>query len=291
MIEPQLRVLLRYNFSVQKLRAIFGGSSPIAVTAFLSVLVLVCVSTARVVAFLRPPVALETALAASQTSTPSSDDAQWQQEMLLLGLATSTDADMTATSTDHLSMIGPMIAGQILDTYSQITANGNYTQQDLRTAAEKIAVYMKAAVSYDAFENSDFKTDADVSSTGVRAYRDNLLKALEPISSIPGAEYEIYGRYVETSDPKYLVQLKDAANTYRTAAANAAAIRVPSDAINYHREVLNSLRAFASVLDGLADHADDPFASVALLRTYNEKEQGIHDSYDRMRSYYAKKSL
>ncbi len=278
---------------MQKLRGILGGSSSIAVTATLSILLLGGVSVARIIALIRPPVA--SPIAAIASSTPSQKDLSdgtpdLQQALLLLGKTTSTDSSAT-TSTDHLAMIGPMIKGELFGSYSAIRANGAYTQDDLRTAAEKIAVYLKAAVSYDMFKNGDFKTDPDVSTERVRTYRDNLLTALAPISSIPNAEYEIYGRYVETSDKKYLVRLKDAANSYRAAAKAGASLTVPSDAVNYHREVLNSLRAFSSVLDGLADHADDPFASVALLRTYNEKEQGIHDAYNALRSYFAKKSI
>ena len=133
--------------------------------------------------------------------------------------------------------------------------------------------------------------DADSSIDRVRSYRDDLQAALKPLSSIPSAEYVIYGHYVETSDPVYIQQLKDAAEAYRVSANNASRIVVPRDAINYHRDMLNSLRAFASVLDGLASHGDDPFASVALLRTYNEKEKGIFDAFDRMRAYYGKKEL
>lgn len=273
---------------MQKLRAVLGGFSPIAVTALLSVLVLGGVSIARVVTMLRPPV-VEKNIAEAAAPEPV-NSAAWKQEMLLLGLSTDTDGD-AATTTDHLAMIGPMIVGEILGSYDEIRANGDYTKDDLRNAAAKISVYMKAAVSYDAFENSDFTTDADVSTERVSIYRDELVRALAPIDRIPGAEYEIYGSYVETSDPKYLQQLKDASSAYRTAAESASHIKIPSDAINYHRELLNSLRAFSSVLEGLSDHANDPFASVALLRTYNEKEKEIKDSYARMRSYYTKKSL
>jgi hypothetical protein len=214
-----------------------------------------------------------------------------QQSMVLLGMSDSTDLDATTTN-DHLSLIGPMIAGEMLGTYARILDSGqDYTKEDLREAAARIADRMKAAVAYDAFENSDFTVDPDSSTERVRVYRDQLQEAFKPLSSIPSAEYVIYGHYVETSDPKYLTQLRDAAAAYRASADAGAQIRVPQDAINYHRELLNSLRAFAAVLDGLVSHGDDPYASVALLRTYNEKEQGIYDSFDRMRSLFARKSL
>ena len=276
---------------MQQLRAIFGGFSPIAITAILSVVLLVTVATARVVIALRPPQLEAPAITRATLVASTSEETLFsQQQMLLLGQTDSTDTNASST-TDHLSLIGPMIAGEILGSYSVIREKTDYTKDDLRSAAAKIAEHMKAAVAYDVFENGDFKTVSDTSTERVRAYRDELQNALTPLSSISGAEYETYGRYVETSDPKYLVQLKSAAEAYRVSANNAAKITVPRDSINYHRELLNSLRAFSSVLDGLAAHGNDPFASVALLRTYNEKEQEIFDSFNGMRGYYAKKSL
>lgn len=277
-----------YTFTVQKLRAIFGGFSPIAVTALLSVLILGSVAIARTVSMVFPPAA-PVALATIATSTPGvSADAL--QELLLLGQATTTDAS-TASGTDHLSMIGPVIMGELIGSYRAIRESGEYTTEDLRDAATQLAQYMKAAVSYESFETDDLKTSSDVSTEHVRSYRTDLQRTLAPLSSIPGAEYEIYGRYTETHDQTYLVQLKDAANTYRTVAQNAAALTIPRDAITQHRDLLNSLNAFSAVLDGLASHADDPYASVALLRTYTEKEQGIYDAFNHMRAYYAKKEL
>lgn len=278
---------------MQKLRAIFGGFSPIAITALVSVLLLCTVSVARVVGSLSPaPEVTSTVADAAETTLEQvpEDTPEWQQEALLLGLTSDTDAPF-ATTTDHLSMIGPMIMGEIVGSYAAIRQGGEYSKQDLQTAGQKIAQYMKAVVSYQAFENTDFKTTDDTSTERVRAYRDQLQLALAPLTTIPGAEYEIYAKYDQSNDTKYLQQLKDAANAYRTAAESASTISVPRDAVNFHRDILNSLRAFSSVLDGLASHADDPFASIALMNTYTEKEQGIYDSYNRMRAYYANKSL
>ena len=278
---------------MQKLRAIFGGSSPIAVTALLSVVLLMSVTAVRITLALKPPAkeAPIVVAAAAAVASSTQDDSFSQQSRLLLGQTDITDTG-AATSTDHLSLIGPMIAGEMLGSYARIKDSGqSYTKEDLRSAAEKIAEHVKAVVAFDAFSNSDFATDDDSSTERVRVYRDDLQNAFKPLARIPSAEYVIYAHYVETSDPKYLTELKDAAEAYRVSANAAAKIVVPRDAINYHREILNSLRAFASVLDGLASHGDDPFASVALLRTYNEKEQVVYDAFDGMRAYYAKKQL
>lgn len=260
-------------------------------TAFLSVLILGGVSLSRAVAYFHPPADAVVAVAPAEDADDTPElTAEMLQEMILLGLTDASDAP-AATSSDHLALIGPMVLGEIYGAYSALRETGDYTNEDLQAAAEQIAITLKAAVAYDTFENSDFTTDSDTSPARVRIYRDQLLVALEPVESIPEAEYMILGRYTETRDTKYLTQLRDAAAAYRAAAERGAIIAVPKDAVDTHRDILNALRAFASVLDGMAGHADDPFASIALLRSYTEKESGIRDAYERMRSYYASKAI
>lgn len=252
------------------------------------------VGAVRITLALRPTPTIEPKVASPSTigDAPVDDyDSFDQQSMMLLGMTGMSEMDAT-TTTDHLALIGPMVASEILGTYARIRERGdNYTNEDLQAAGEKIAKHMKAIVAYDAFENDDFTTGDDTTSAGVRVYRDNLVAALKPIDAIGSAEYVIYGHYMETSDPKYLKQLQDASAAYRAATDAASKITVPRDAVNYHRDLLNSLRAFGSVLDGLVTHGEDPFASAALLRTYTEKEQQIADAYNRMRAYYAKKEI
>lgn len=288
--QQSTRYLTGYTFSVQKLRAIISGSSPIAVTALFSVLILGGVSVARTVAYFNPPADVAPPIVQNEEDTTPQLTAEILQEMMLLGLTDGSDAP-AATSTDHLAMIGPMVLGEIYGAYSALREQGDYTKEDLQAVAERIAYSLKAAVAYDAFENSDFTTDADTSPKRVRMYRDQLLVALGPVDSIPEAEYVILSRYNDTGDTKYLAQLSEAANAYRAATERAAIITVPYDALDNHRNILNSLRAFASVLDGIAGYADDPFASIALLRTYTEKEAAIRTEYERMRSYYASKAI
>lgn len=277
-----------YNFIVHKVRSIFGSFSPIAITAMLSIVALVGVGAWKIQLAFQPAAVV----AAAETEPVPTDEeitAEWQQEMLLLGIETEIDPSAPST-VDPLALIAPAVAGQLLGSYAALAESGDYTQEDLAAAADRIAPYVKAAVTYKTYEISEFATDADISEERVRMYREELLKSLAPLNDI-SAEYETYGRYVETSDPQYLKQLQSAASIYRTAADDAARIVVPRDAVNYHKTVLNSLQYFAAAIEGLATHADDPFASVALLRTFGEAEAKIAASYSDMKAYYDKKSL
>ena len=50
------------------------------------------------------------------------------------------------------------------------------------------------------------------------------------------------------------------------------------------------MEEFAATLDALVAHADDPFASVALLRGYNKAESDMLTSFNALTIYYKSKT-
>ena len=64
----------------------------------------------------------------------------------------------------------------------------------------------------------------------------------------------------------------------------------PTGQILRHIAILNAMQEFAATLDALAAHADDPLASVALLRTYNESESAVLYSFNDLGTYYRSKT-
>jgi hypothetical protein len=271
---------------VHKLRSVLDVSSPIAITAILSIVVLIGVSVVKITGLFAPNGSISPNI---QTASAGDLGEDWRSELEALGY--TVDDGTSATSSDQLSILGPIIAGELLNAYEQIKAQGAYTEEDLQRAGEEMAAYVKAAVTFDVVEETELVIDADTSKNRVQKYRDEMTVALTPLNDIGAAEYEIYARYDETRDAKYLAQLLGAADVYRIAAQSAADVSVPKDAARAHRDIINALLAFAEVLEGLATHADDPFASVALLRSYMETEASIEQSYARMRTYYTSKML
>lgn len=272
-----------------KLRLILSGSSPIARTALGSFAALIAVGIYSLTdAHIGAPSPQSASVVSS--SEPAALSAEQQQQLILLGLL--EEADPSAQySTDPIALIGPNITGQLFGRYSALREGGSYSTEDLRAAGEEIAKNVRAAVTHPIYHASDFKTDANTSPERTKQYQQELLAALDPINRIPSAEYEIYGRYIEDRDPAHLLTLTEAADTYRSAVAAAAAISVPLDIVDTHAKTLNALLGFASTIDALAKHADDPFASMALLRTYIEKEGDIQESYTLLKMYYDSKRI
>ncbi|MBI5470425.1 hypothetical protein HY968_03890 [Candidatus Kaiserbacteria bacterium] len=204
----------------------------------------------------------------------------------------STASNSLLSDLPYVSPISSDIAAQILSAYANnVARNGSYSSEDGVKAATKIASDIMPAVNYTSVTAGDVKTDPDVSSSRVLAYRADLRVALEPLLLNKDMELEIFGRYIESGDVQYLNALGAAAVNYRKAAGNASALKVPADAAVYHAAILNAMNEFAATLDAMASNASDPFASAALLKTYNQAQADMLASFGEIGAYAARKTL
>lgn len=271
---------------METIRSLINGSfSAIGVTATLSIALLLGVSVWRVVTLLQAN-ADATSYVASAPVKPK--DALTEQELILLGFATSSDPSAISTM-DPISLIGPQVIAQLVGQYEGLSDAGIYTKETGEAAAAKIAENVKAAITYRTYDASMMTIDEDISTERMLAYRSDLREALVPLFKNTNNEFEIYAQYVESNDPIYLEQLTKSAVNYRDAASLAAKVAVPKDALNYHLAILNAMERFAATLDAMVAHADDPFGSVALVRTYNEAEAGMFNTFNALGGFYSKK--
>lgn len=216
----------------------------------------------------------------------------WQSPASPIEESVPSTVSMSASSTDPdgLGNIQTNVINALLGSYDALRQQqGAYDPIIGEQIAQSIAGRLRANVSYQKFSASDVKTSSDTSYATMLKYRAAMREALEPLFKIDEAEYLSFARYVESRDPKHLVTLRMDAQHYRDAVARAAKVVVPADASAHHLAALNSLAAFAAILEALAQHADDPFASVALLRTYNDREQSILSSFNALATYYRTK--
>jgi hypothetical protein len=259
-------------------------------TAALSVAVLLGAAGWQVSSFMSAGTqALAFVATAPAAQTASAAGADWQQEMAILGLATTTDPSATSTS-DSIALIGPMVAAEMAGAYAGLQSQGTASPQAIQAASANIASNIRAVLTYKTYTVSDIQTDPNTSYARMLTYRADLRAALAPLLQNTNSELELYGKYVETNDTSYLTQLSAAAQNYRAAAQNSAAVVVPIDAVNYQKDILNAMQEFAAALDGLATHGTDPLASAALLRAYNQAEQDMYTSFNNLASYYSQKT-
>ena len=223
---------------------------------------------------------------ATRAETPFSG-LDWQSE-LVAGIGTTTGKSAFAEATtdkDGLSNIAGNVTGVLLESYATLAEDGVYAPEAGERIAGDVAESLRAHVSYKTYAAGDVTTTSDVLYDRMLAYRGDMQIALGPLLKNTEYELNMFARYIDTGDAEYLARLERTAENYRAAAENAAQLTVPADAVVHHIRVLNALSEFAATLDGLKDNADDPFASVALLRTYNAAEQQVYLSFDALARY------
>ncbi|MDO8514473.1 MAG: hypothetical protein Q7S50_02935 [bacterium] len=198
-------------------------------------------------------------------------------------------AQLATSSDDGSSPIGSAILGGLVNTYAALQEQGLYTPEVGQKIAERMAVNLQVPISHKTYTLTDVKTDLDTSYARMLVYRESMQDALAPLLKNTELEFETFARYTDTKDPVYLEKLKGAAKNYFASADAGAKIIVPTDAASRHIAILNALQEFGTVLTMLADNANDPFASVALLRSYNQAESDVLASFQALVTYQKQK--
>ena len=260
------------------------GFSTIRITATLCIVGLVGVIAWQIdAAFQSKNAPIASAVVPPANSEPAVPSVDWQKSP---GISAATSS---STDPDGLSNIGQNVVSTLTNSYTALSGAGEYSPAVGAQIATDVASTLQANVSYQKFSPTDIKTDADISLARMLAYRADMRVATAPLLKNKEAEYIIFARYLDTHDASNLVALKKVAQNYRNAITLGAKVVVPADAVQYHVAILNSLSEFAATLDAMSNFADDPFASAALLRTYDTAERDVLVSFNAAATYYKQK--
>lgn len=266
-------------------RAFGVTRSPIVVVAALSVVALLAVSAWRATTYWstpETPVAEETInVVTSQYAEPKSVFA-WQKALEVPEGEQTTIVE----DPDGITNISKNVVGALIGSYVALSESGLYTPEQGEILAETVAEDLRADVSYQMYTSRDVKTDPASSHARMMSYRKDMQLALEPLFEDTRYELETLGYYLVTKNPQYLDELKRQAGYYRDAKENVLGVTVPMDAVRYHVDILNALSQFEVILVRLTEHVNDPFASAALLRTFNDSEMRMLLSFDALATYY-----
>lgn len=219
---------------------------------------------------------------AKQRPTLANDS--WREELMRIGAVASSSATTTPSEslTEH-------VFTTLLDSYEALR-EGVTPGVDIVSVAQRIGENARVPILLHTISAQDIATDADTSYERMLRYRADLRIATEPLLQNQEAEFSVFARYVETGNEMYLDEMRDIASRYEEAARRAKAMEVPEDAVLYHVDIVNALNEFAAVLDTMARFANDPIASISLLRAYNTAEQHMFTSFDALSIYYANKT-
>lgn len=204
--------------------------------------------------------------------------------------ASSTDLmDMFDNATDTLPSVAPTALALLFANYDSMQKSGSVSSSSIQDLGAKVAAAVKPDIFYDKISEASVHTDPDTSYQRMITYRNTLRTALKPLMDNTDAEISLIGGYEETGDESYLTKLHTAADNYRLAASNTLMIVVPSDAVTYHANTINSMREIAATLDAFANYATNTITAGAVLMSYNQAEQDVTTSFSTLAQYFTSK--
>jgi hypothetical protein len=263
-----------------------GKFSHLTISAMISVIAVVALVGWRFGGFMYPST---TDTVVAETTDEITGTPMYGQEAGTDAIFTTPDV-ATSSSPEYIARLGDNIVGTLASYYTVLSANGIYTPQmgDM-VAASLVPDLLQTRVAYSMYDARSIPTDPDTSPRRMTMYRTDLQKSLAPLKKNTEYEFKIFATYTASQDPKYLAQLKVAAQNYRDAAALTAKVVVPADAVTDQVGILNAMLQFAATLDAMADNANDAMTSLVLVNTYNEAESDMFASFNALNAYYAKK--
>lgn len=265
------------------------GYSHIAVTAALSLAGLIVVAGWVWGGELREKrSSLSARMPASDTlviATPQNE--AWKEELVRAGIIATTSPDVVAEEPSN--SFTDQVFSELLSTYVGLKQQGTYTPELADSIARNIAQNSQVTVVFAPITEAEVRVDQDISYERMLAYRDDLRVSTEPLMKNSEPEFSVFAKYVETRNTAYLDELRTVAERYHEAAKRTKNVIAPRDAVTWHVSIVNSLNEFAAVLDAMTRFADDPIASIALLRAYNTAERHLIIAFDSLSGYYATK--
>lgn len=228
-----------------------------------------------------PTEATSTAETFASYVPPQKDVPRWQSELLRNSEEISDDVALRG--------VGDAVSEGIAVSYNALQQAGGLNAENIDRVTNNMAEGMRLEPVFTSYTQEDISVDSNTSYTRMLEYRSAMRIALEPLLENKESEFEIYARYIDTKNKKYLQQLATSSDNYYRAIERAVKVSVPIDAQIQHLHAVNSLLEFATVLDDIVNHASDPLASVVLLRTYTIAETKVYTAFNELARYYATK--
>ena len=274
------------------------GVSSIAVTAALSVAILIAAigsyigsaaasKQARAVTEAREPAEQQTYVAIADADGNGAPD--WQDELARgdIAIGTTSSATTTPSEIDPVASLGVAFMQSVVSGYLSLKKYDAYPPGRGELLGKTIASNLRAPAIFTPHGADELTIDADISQERILRYRADMRVATAPMVDLNAEpEFSLFARYIATGDTSWLDALSSVATKYREAETNALAVSVPASATEVHLRAVNALGKYTETLERLVRFANDPIATGALLRTYNDDEREMFLAFDALAKYY-----
>lgn len=177
-------------------------------------------------------------------------------------------------------------AHALLTQYLGASNNGTQSVLDPAGLGSDIADQVpEIDVEYKTVLVSDLRIVAETPANHA-SYVSNYDDAVKPLASLSEPEISLYSRFI-SGDKEAGGALLDTAEIYEQVADTLKKMSVPNEGAAKHLGATNALGYYAATLKAMYSQVDDPVASLLLLRSYNEAEQYMFDSFAQLNLYLA----
>jgi hypothetical protein len=177
------------------------------------------------------------------------------------------------------------LANQVFGTYFARKELDRYTEEDAKKIVD-VATATAMTHTITQFKLSSITADQPATKEAIKAYKEAVKKALDPVFAITEYELQTYARATEKNDPKEFEKLKTAANAYARSIELLIAIHAPSDAGDVHLSLINAFAKMSYALSEMSKGFDDIIASYSALKVFAEGEQHVDMAFQRHKTYF-----
>jgi hypothetical protein len=211
----------------------------------------------------------------------------WQDELARTGFSISTSTATSTPDDDPVAAMGSRLLNSLLSGYDSLQQLDSYTPAQGEELVGALTSNFKAPGVTVMHTKSELTLDSGSSQERIMTYRSDMRMAMfELVDLTAEPEFSLFAYFVQTNDRKWLEELSKAAQRYRIAEQNLMKVSVPESAADVHLRAVNAIAVYAQTLERLVRFANDPLASMALLRTYNESEREYLLAFDALAKFY-----
>lgn len=178
------------------------------------------------------------------------------------------------------------IGSRLIGEYLYLKERNAYTETRGERLGKQLGSYISYSTHFTPYTTLNLTQHSNTSREAIEQHRQALQQALDPFLTIEEPEFALYARFIERGDNEALVTLRKRADLYQRVAEDVLKIPVPRDIASVHLEIANALSFFSLVLINMVDRVNDPIASLALLKTYNQSEQYVQTTFSALTAYY-----
>lgn len=223
----------------------------------------------------------------SETDTDGDSVPDWQEALMgtnpnayderIVGSGTSGDTLPTATDA---------VGERLIQQYLFLKESQSYTDERGERLGTSLAENIYVPTPFVPYTQAELRTIGGQTKEDVAAYRTSLQDVMEPFLTMQTPEVVLYAQFIDSKDPGALIPVRERALIYKQVAKHMMDMTVPSDAVTIHIETANALAFFGTVLEYLVQYAQDPIASLSLLKTYNDAERYVFTTFSALSTYY-----